>query len=82
MSPKFSLDQPATYCIRVQGKLDARWAAYFEELVIQNESDPDGTPITVLTGCLPDQAAVQGVLQKLYNLGFSLLSAEKIPPES
>ena len=78
MSPKFSLDQPAVYCIRVQGQLDARWAAYFEELTIQNEVDTDGVPITILTGSLIDQAAVQGVLQKLYNLGFSLLSAEKI----
>jgi hypothetical protein len=34
--------------------------------------------ITMLTGVLPDQAAVQGVLQKLYNLGFPLILAEKV----
>ena len=78
MSPKLSLDQPAAYRITVQGALDAGWADYFENLRFNVSRAQDGSPITSLTGSLPDQAAVQGVLQKLYNLGFPLLSVERM----
>ena len=80
MSPKLTLDQPGIYRIRVQGKLNEHWASYFEEMQIGFETDLEGNPITRLTGELADQAAVQGVMQKLYNLGFPLISAEKIDP--
>jgi hypothetical protein len=76
MSPKISLDQPGQYCIRVQGALSERWMEYFEDMQIAIETLPDGLQVTVLTGRLTDQAALQGVLQKLYNLGFPLISAE------
>jgi hypothetical protein len=78
MSPKISLDQPNAYRIRVQGALDERWEEYFEDMQIEIEKNADGDPVTILTGCLHDQAAVQGVLQKLYNLGFPLLTVETI----
>lgn len=78
MSPKLSLDQPAAYRIIVQGALDAGWADYFENLQFNVSRAQDGSPITSLVGSLPDQAAVQGVLQKLYNLGFPLLSVERM----
>jgi hypothetical protein len=78
MSVKITLDQSATYCIRVQGKLGENRASYFDGMDIVILAVADNNPITMLTGELPDQAAVQGVLQKLYNLGFPLISAEKI----
>jgi hypothetical protein len=80
MSPKITLDQSARYCIHVQGKLGKNWASYFEEMDIVILEDMDRNPITILTGEMPDQAALQGVLQKLYNLGFPLISAKKIEP--
>ncbi len=79
MRQKILLDQPGMYRIRVQVALGTHWMEYFEEMEIKIESTPDGNPVTQLTGCLADQAAVQGVLQKLYNLGFPLISAEYIP---
>jgi hypothetical protein len=82
MSPKISLDQPGMYCIRVQGLLDCRWQDYFEEMQLETETLPDGTKITCMTGQLNDQAAVQGVLQKLYNLGFPLISVDRLEEES
>ena len=78
MSPKLSIDQPGSYCIRAQGVLNERWAGYFEEMTLSVDRDAGGNPLIVLSGLLPDQAAVQGVLQKLYNLGFPLISVEKI----
>ena len=82
MGSNYSLDQPNTYRIRVQGELDARWEEYFGDMTITKETLPGGGQVTVLSGLLEDQAAVQGVLQKLYNLGFALLSLEKVEPGS
>ncbi len=78
MSPKITLDQPGRYRIQIQGRLDERWAAYFEGMQIDCQTDAEGLPVTTLTGTLPDQAAVQGELQKLYNLGFPLISVEML----
>ncbi len=82
MGSNYSLDQPNTYRIRVQGELGARWEEYFGDMTITEETLAGGRQVTVLSGLLEDQAAVQGVLQKLYNLGFALLSLEKIEPGS
>jgi hypothetical protein len=75
---KLTLEQPGTYRICVSGRLNATWAGYFEEMVISETIDTYSTILTTLTGELPDQAAVQGVLQKLYNLGFPLIAVERI----
>ena len=78
MPQKINLDQPCTYRICVQGQLDSHWADYFEGMEIENNCEAGECPVTFLSGTLIDQAAVQGVLQKLYNLGFPLILAERI----
>jgi hypothetical protein len=70
---KLSLDQPAHYRIRVPGHLDRGWFDWAEGMTIRIERDPDGSPFTTLTGCL-DQAALQGLLRRLYSLGLPLVS--------
>ena len=82
MPQKITLDQPCTYRICVQGQLNSKWADYFEGLVIENNREAGGYPLTYLYGTLIDQAAVQGVLQKLYNLGFPLILAERLEESS
>jgi hypothetical protein len=42
-------------------------------LTITVEIDPDGGPITILTGAF-DQAALQGLLRRLYSMGLPLIS--------
>ena len=80
MSAKIPRDEPCAYRIRVQGRLGENWAEYFEGMSICCGAASDGSPVTELVGCLSDQAMLQGVLQKLYNLGFALISAEKNEP--
>ncbi len=70
------LGTPAIYRIAIQGWLDWRWADSFGGMVINNDVAADGTPRSVLCGCLVDQAALFGVLNGLYGLGFALLSVE------
>ena len=65
--PSGDSDQVA---IRLQGRLDPRWSAWFDGLSVT--TDADGT--TVLHGPVADQAALFGLLQKLRDTGLPLLS--------
>lgn len=61
------------YCrIRVQGHLDPSWQYRFADLHLAIEAA--GT--TLLSGSLPDQAALQGVLLQIVRLGLALISLE------
>jgi hypothetical protein len=70
---KLSMDQPATYQIKVPGHLDESWSDWAEEMLIMTGSDEDGSPITTMTGKV-DQAALLGLLRCLYSLGLPLIS--------
>ena len=61
-----------SYQIRVKEHLDPNWQDWFAGLQIGQEAS--GT--TVLTGPLPDQAALFGVLLKINRLGLTLLSVQ------
>ena len=69
-------DTPATYRILLQGSLGESWSEYLNSMVITSARAVDGAPLTILTGRLVDQAALLGVLNNAYDLGFSLLSVE------
>ena len=58
------------YEIRLQGHLEARWAAWFDGLTLTRESN--GT--TLIRGPVVDQAALHGLLQKVRDVGLPLVS--------
>jgi hypothetical protein len=68
--------EAASYVIVVQGRLDSNWSEYVGGMTISIDAGPDGATVSVLRGELPDQAALFGVLNHLYNLGFRLLLVE------
>ena len=68
----------ATYRIRIAGRLNRSWSGQFGDMSVGNEVAVDGSALSVLTGPLVDQAALFGVLNKLYGLGFPLVSVECI----
>ena len=59
--------------IRIRGHLNPSWQQWLENLQIVHEEG--GT--SRLSGTLPDQAALYGVLQKLDRLSLTLLSLER-----
>jgi hypothetical protein len=61
------------YQIQVQGWISERWRDWFDEMTITRDQTSEGVHITTLTGIVSDQAALLGLLQKLYTLGFPLL---------
>jgi hypothetical protein len=68
-----------TYQIQVQGRIGERWRHWFDGMSITALVDtPDAT--TTLTGTVADQAALLGLLQRLYTLGLPLLLVRQVGP--
>ena len=82
INQKLTLDQPATYQIKVPGHLDESWSDWAGGMTITLESGDDGPPTTTLTGVVADQAALQGLLRRLYSLGLPLISVNWVEPEN
>jgi len=70
------MQTPLVYQIRVKGHLDEDWSDWFEGLTIANQ--PNGE--AVLSGPIADQAALQGLLNRIFNLGLPLLLVRLIDP--
>ncbi len=79
---KLGLDRPGTYEIKVPGRLDEGWSEWFEGMTITVEGGADCPTITTLTGIVTDEAALLGLLDRLYSLGLRLLSVRRIEPSS
>ncbi len=64
------------YEIRVEGHLDPQWFVWFTDL----ELTYPGTDETLLSGTLPDQAALHGLLERIRDLNLTLLSVSRRGP--
>ncbi len=61
------------YQIKVPGHLDESWFEWDERMTAAVECKGNDLTITTLTGTV-DQAALQGLLRRLYSLGLPLIS--------
>lgn len=77
MNQNLGLSQTATYQICIQGGLDDRWAGWFEGMTLVHD---DARRMTILTGAVPDQAALHGLLARIRDLGLPLLSLTCVDP--
>ena len=74
---RLTLDRPAAYQIKVPGHVGESWSDWVEGMTITIESEGDGPPVTILTGTM-DQAALHGLLRRLYSLGLPLISVSSV----
>ncbi len=63
-----------SYQIRIRGRLGRTMRAAFPALHAQAQGED-----TLLTGALPDQAALHGVLTQIEALGLELLELRRLP---
>jgi hypothetical protein len=66
---------PARYEVRVDGVLDGRWSEWFEGLRIEDQGGQ-----TLLSGMVADQPALHGILDKVRDLGLSIIAVRRLPP--
>ena len=62
------------YQIRIEGYVNLDWSASFDEVTVQHTDDGQ----TVLSGALPDQTALHGVLMRIRDLGLTLVEVKRI----
>lgn len=65
---------PAWYEISVDELLDDRWADWLAPMRLERVGD-----LTILSGALPDQPALHGVLERLRDLNACIVSVRRIP---
>jgi hypothetical protein len=68
-----SLDRLSIYEIKVPGILDESWSEWYGGMEVTVECKNGGPSCTTLTVSV-DQAALQGLLRRLYSLGLPLIS--------
>jgi hypothetical protein len=68
-----TLHRPATYEIKVPGHIGEDWSDWAGGMTIAVEYKGETLPVTALTGTV-DQAALLGLLRRLYSLGLPLIS--------
>ena len=67
---------PRAYQIKVAGRLSETWAEWFDGLTVTVTENDE----TLITGWVVDQAALQGLLKKVRDLGLPLLSVNPVEP--
>lgn len=78
MKSRISLRTPTMVDITIAGYLDLSWAAQLG-MALDHKTINDALSVTVLKGQLIDQAALFGVLNGLYGLGYPLLAVKCTP---
>lgn len=61
---------PEYYEIKIKGHLDQHWADWFSDLNLTHLEEDE----TLLSGMLPDQAALHGLLERIRDLNLKLVS--------
>lgn len=70
------------YEIVVEGYLGSSLSRAFEPLKVHHDCGEAGAAFTVLSGELPDQAALYGTLMRLRDLGLTLVSVRRLDNSS
>jgi hypothetical protein len=73
-----AIAQYQSYRIVILGELDPSWSEWLGGMQVTTDYDPDGKTITTLYGEILDQAALRGVLNKIWDLHLTLLSVTQI----
>ncbi len=73
------MDKEPVYQIKVLGRLDDSWGDWFSDMAICSEDGPAGTAST-LTGSIADQAALRGILERIWDLNLTVISLDLVKP--
>ena len=66
-------DGSATYQIIVNGLLDESWSEWLDGFTIKADKDR-----TKITGIVVDQVYLRGILDRLWDLNFELISVQRL----
>jgi hypothetical protein len=74
MNPSLNeLEHHPIYKIEIKGHLKEKWIAWLDSMVIEIIGHEDSNN-TIIKVAIPDQAALRGILNKLWDLNLTLIS--------
>ena len=68
---------PEYYEVKIKGHLDPHWSDWFAGLKLTYSLEGDET---LLSGSLPDQGALHGLLERIRDLNLTLISVNRGKP--
>jgi hypothetical protein len=69
---------PEYYELKIKGHLDPHWSDWFADLKLTHLEGDE----TLVSGSLPDQAALHGLLERIRDLNLTLISVTRSDPSS
>ncbi len=69
---------PEYYEIKIKGHLDPHWSDWFMGLTLTGLEGDE----TLLSGSLPDQGALHGLLERIRDLNLTLISVNRCSPSA
>jgi hypothetical protein len=69
------------YRIVVEGTINPGWSDWLGGMQISARKETGGMPVTELTGLIADQAALRGILIRLWDLNLSLRTVQQVDPD-
>jgi hypothetical protein len=77
--------RPINYRITIRGRVGHHWSQWLGEPRLSHRATGKGQEVTDLTGTLPDESALQGLLSRIWRLNLTALevvtSSEALDPE-
>lgn len=67
-------NNPTIYKIVIAERLKEKWADWLNGVIVRIERATDNPKATAITICVPDQAALRGTLNKLWDLNLTIIS--------
>jgi len=80
VSEKVPQENGVQYQIKIQGKLNVNWSDWLGGMEINTTSMANGIEMTTIQGTFPDQAALRGILIKLWDLNAILIEVRPYQP--
>ncbi|MBE0409636.1 MAG: hypothetical protein IBX69_07885 [Anaerolineales bacterium] len=75
-----SSDKAKKYQITVNGEIDPGWSDWLGCLSVRSFTTRNGKRLTLLTGTIPDQTALRGIMNSIWDLNLELVSIRRLPP--
>ncbi len=74
--------QPVFYQITIEGTIREDWSGWLNNMHISTSTGGDDSQATILTGKVADQAALRGLLCRLWDLNLTIISISRLGKEA
>jgi hypothetical protein len=68
------------YRIIVEGRIDPSWSKWLDNFRLDPQIEGNNKYLTTISGVVADQAALRGVLNRLWDLNLVLRSIQQVDP--